>query len=51
MPSAPRSAKQSTARQQLSVIRSASRYQFDPDVNFYAILGFRVVLGKAVAER
>jgi len=26
-------------------LRSASRYKFTPDVNFYAILGFRVVLG------
>jgi len=26
-------------------LRSASRYKFRPDVNFYAILGFRVVLG------
>ena len=25
-------------------LRSASRYQFSPDINFYAILGFRVVL-------
>jgi formylglycine-generating enzyme required for sulfatase activity len=28
-------------------LRSASRYQFDPEVNFYAILGFRVVLASA----
>ena len=27
-------------------LRSASRYQFDPAVDFYAILGFRVVLGR-----
>ena len=26
-------------------LRSASRYKFNPDINFYAILGFRVVLG------
>ncbi len=26
-------------------LRSASRYRFSPDVDFYAILGFRVVLG------
>ena len=26
-------------------LRSAGRYKFNPDVNFYAILGFRVVLG------
>jgi len=26
-------------------LRSASRYSFHPDVNFYAICGFRVVLG------
>ena len=26
-------------------LRSASRYRFSPDVRFYAILGFRVVLG------
>ena len=25
-------------------LRSASRYKFSPDVNFYGILGFRVVL-------
>ncbi len=29
-------------------LRSAARYQFSPDVNYYAILGFRVVLGKAM---
>jgi formylglycine-generating enzyme required for sulfatase activity len=26
------------------LLRSASRYQFSPEDNFYAILGFRVVL-------
>jgi len=31
-------------------IRSASRYSFRPDVQGYAILGFRVVLGPAVAK-
>ena len=30
-------------------LRSASRYKFSPDVNFYAILGFRVVLAPQVA--
>ena len=30
-------------------LRSASRGRFSPDVSFYAILGFRVVLGKALA--
>ena len=30
-------------------LRSASRGRFEPNVNFYAILGFRVVLGKAIA--
>jgi len=29
-------------------LRSASRYRFYPDVDFYAILGFRVVLAKDV---
>jgi len=29
-------------------LRSASRYQFAPEVDFYAILGFRVVLGRAL---
>jgi formylglycine-generating enzyme required for sulfatase activity len=29
-------------------LRSASRYRFDPRVNFYAILGFRVVLAPAI---
>ena len=29
-------------------LRSASRYMFNPDVNFYAILGFRVVLAPEV---
>ena len=27
-------------------LRSASRYQFSPDIDFYAILGFRVILGR-----
>jgi len=31
-------------------IRSASRYQFRPDVGFYAILGFRVVLAPALND-
>jgi formylglycine-generating enzyme required for sulfatase activity len=31
-------------------LRSASRYSFYPDVNFYAILGFRVVLARDVAQ-
>jgi hypothetical protein len=30
-------------------LRSASRYQFSPDVYFYGILGFRVVLAPEVA--
>ncbi|MCX6872234.1 MAG: formylglycine-generating enzyme family protein [Verrucomicrobia bacterium] len=30
-------------------LRSASRYQFSSDADFYAILGFRVVLGRAMA--
>jgi len=30
-------------------LRSASRYKFNPDIDFYAILGFRVVLAPAVA--
>jgi len=29
-------------------LRSASRDKFSPDVNFYGILGFRIVLGKAI---
>ena len=32
-------------------IRSASRYQFRPDVGFYAILGFRVVLAPEVEAK
>jgi len=32
-------------------LRSASRYKFDPDVNFYAILGFRVVLAPEVGAK
>jgi len=32
-------------------IRSASRYQFSPDIYFYAILGFRVVLAPEVAAK
>jgi formylglycine-generating enzyme required for sulfatase activity len=32
-------------------LRSASRYKFDPDVSFYAILGFRVVLGPEAGTR
>ena len=32
-------------------LRSASRYQFDPDVNFYGILGFRVVLAPQVTAK
>ena len=31
-------------------LRSASRYRFRPDVNFYAILGFRVVLAPQVGD-
>jgi len=31
-------------------LRSASRYSFDPAVNFYAILGFRVVLAPRLAK-
>jgi len=31
-------------------IRSASRYRFRPDVGFYAILGFRVVLAPKVSD-
>ncbi len=31
-------------------LRSASRYKFYPDVKFYAILGFRVVLGAALMD-
>ena len=31
-------------------LRSARRYQFDPDVYFYGILGFRVVLAPQVAQ-
>jgi formylglycine-generating enzyme required for sulfatase activity len=30
-------------------LRSASRYRFHPDVNFYAILGFRVVMAPEAA--
>ena len=30
------------------LLRSASRYKFDPKVDFYGILGFRVVLAKAI---
>ena len=29
-------------------LRSASRYQFDPTIEFYGILGFRVVLAPAL---
>lgn len=29
-------------------LRSASRYQFDPSIGFYGILGFRVVLAPAI---
>ena len=29
-------------------LRSASRYQFDPTIEFYGILGFRVVLASAI---
>ena len=29
-------------------LRSASRYQFDPTIEFYGILGFRVVLAEAI---
>ncbi len=29
-------------------LRSASRYSFRPDINFYAILGFRVVLAEEI---
>ena len=29
-------------------LRSASRYQFDPTIGFYGILGFRVVLAEAI---
>jgi hypothetical protein len=32
-------------------IRSASRYQFRPDVRGYAILGFRVVLAPEVGAK
>jgi len=32
-------------------LRSASRYSFDPNVSFYAILGFRVVLGPDLQDR
>jgi len=32
-------------------LRSASRYQFDPEVYFYGILGFRVVLAPEVAAK
>ena len=32
----------------IPVLRSASRYQFDPDIGFYGILGFRVVLAPAI---
>jgi formylglycine-generating enzyme required for sulfatase activity len=31
-------------------LRSASRYQFSPDANFYGILGFRVVLATATVR-
>ncbi len=33
------------------LIRSASRYQFSPDIYFYPILGFRVVLAPEVAAK
>jgi formylglycine-generating enzyme required for sulfatase activity len=32
-------------------LRSASRYRFPPDANYYAILGFRVVLAPAMPGR
>jgi len=33
----------------IPVLRSASRYRFDPTIDFYGILGFRVVLAPAIA--
>jgi formylglycine-generating enzyme required for sulfatase activity len=42
------SARANGAITSIPLLRSASRYQFDPAIDFYGILGFRVVLARAI---